>query len=129
MSVRNDRRRACVVPVAIFLLALSPATARAHWLKPEEIIAGLNQNPVLHDSVGLVQARTQANLSRLLVVTVRRSTWDQVPPEKRLSLAQDWYDTWRHNVDQGIVAIVDSKTEKSLVHFDGAGKAELVATP
>ena len=124
---RAQRRRGAALGAAFLLLFVLPVAARGHWLKPEEILAGLRQNPRLRDSVGLVDARVDPALPRLLVIKVKRDTWVQIPPDKRLALAQDWYDTWRHNVDAGIVAVLDAANDKSLIHFDGVGRAQLAA--
>ena len=125
MTVRHARRRFAAALGAALLLTFTHGTVHAHWLKPEEIIAGLNQDEVLRDHLGLVKAYTEPKLPRLLVIKVRRDVWDKVAAEKRLAMAQLWYETWRHNVDEGIVAIVDAATEKSLVHFDPNGVPQL----
>ena len=120
-----QRRHRAALGAALLLLFVLPAAARGHWLTPQEILAGLRQNPRLRESVGLVDARVDPALPRLLVIKLKRDTWEQIPADKRLALAQDWYDTWRHNVDGGIVALLDAANDKSLVHFDGAGRAQL----
>ena len=125
MTRCHAQRRCHAALGAAFLLSLLPVAALGHWLKPEEILAGLRQDPRLRQSVGLVDARIDPALPRLLVIKVKREPWDQIPPEKRLALAQDWYDTWRHNVDEGIVAILDAANDASLVEFDGLGRAHL----
>jgi len=115
--------------LSTLLLTLLPAAARGHWVKPEEIIAGLNQDPVLRDRLGVVQAYADPKLPRLLVIKVQRDIWEKVAAEKRLGLSQLWYETWHHNVDQGIVAVLDAKTDKSLVHYDANGLPQLVSDP
>jgi hypothetical protein len=127
MTKHPRQRRLRAALAAVLLLALTPAPALPHWISPEEIIAGIKQDPVLRQNLGVVDARVDPKLPRLLLVLVRRSTWDTVAPEKRIGMAQLWYETWRHNVDQGIVAVLDESTQKSLVHFDANGKAELRA--
>lgn len=111
---------------AAALLCLLPGAAPGHWIKPEEIAAGLNRNQELTKNAGLVRARIDPELPRLLVIEVRGETWQALPSQQRLFLAQTWHDDWRHNVDGGIVGIVDEKTQKPLVNYDSSGTARLV---
>lgn len=126
-AAQRRRRQAALgaaVPALLAVLSLlAAAPVGAHWVSPAEIVAGLNQNPALKQATGVVEARRDPALPRLLLIRVDRRVWDTVPLEKRLALAQDWHDTWRHNVDEGIIAILDAKTDDSLVQFDAAGRA------
>jgi len=124
-----ERRRCAALGAALLLSLLGPALARAHWIKPEEIIAGIKQDDNLRRNLGVVDARADPRMPRMLVIEIRRDAWDEVAADKRLGVAGLWYETWRHNVDQGIVAIVDAKTGQSLVHFDPAGRPQLVDEP
>lgn len=127
MTYHPRRRRLLWVAPVAALLFLTPAPARSHWMSPEEVAAGIKQDPVLREHLGVTDARPDPKLTRLLIVRIRRSTWDTVSPEKRIGMAQIWYETWRHNVDQGIVAVLDESNDQSLVHFDGNGRATLTA--
>ena len=117
--------------VGALLMAATPA--RAHWLRPEEIVAGIAADPQLQRSMGVTGARNDPDLPRLLIIRVQRDVWDRAPEAERRAQAEEWLTTWRHNVPQGIVAVVDARTEESLVNFDGVGNARLApatqATP
>lgn len=117
------RLRAALGAAAVTLLAAAPAAA--HWLEPEEIIAGLSQNQGLRQKAGLVSVRADPALPRLLVIRVNADQWQSLPAEQRLSLAQQWQDDWSHNVEAGIVAILDAKTDAPLVNYDATGTARL----
>jgi hypothetical protein len=65
-------------------------------------------------------------VSRLLVIRVG-SGCSKVPPDERTAAAEEWWALWRDAVPQGIVAVLDAETSASLVNFDPAGGARLVA--
>ncbi len=115
-------RRLCT---ALGVLAIAAAMASAHWLTPHEIVAGLANDRQLRDTVGVTGVRNDPKLPRLLIVTVRREVWDRVPEADRIKLAEEWLDTWRHSVPEGVVAVLDAATEQSVVNFDGLGHARL----
>lgn len=121
-----QRRLTAALGAAAVALLLSAATTAAHWLKPEEIVAGLSQNQGLRENAGLVSVRIDPDLPRMLVIRMNAAKWQALPAEQRVALAQQWHDDWRHNVEQGIVAILDADTGKPLVNYDAAGKARLV---
>ena len=110
---------------ALALLAVSAGMASAHWLRPEEIVADLANDPQLRQRVGVTGVHNDPKLPRLLIVNVRRGVWQSVPETERVRLAEEWLDTWRHNVPEGIVAVLDAATQQSLVNFDGLGHARL----
>lgn len=126
-TVKVVTRPPLVSGVRFLVLAaalLFGAPAGAHWLTPEEIIAGIG-NPALGAAVGITSVRSDPGLPRLLIISVDRDRWEAVPAPDRVKLAEDWYQTWRHNVSDGIVAIVDVATHQSVVHFDAFGKAAI----
>lgn len=124
MNLRAARRRPrWVAPGAVALLAgLALGAAEAHWIKPEDIVAGLNANQELKAKAGLLEARRDPKLPRLLLIEVDGAKWRALPPEQQRFLAGQWAEDWRHNVAEGIVGIVDRETQKSLVDFDATGK-------
>lgn len=95
-------------------------------MRPEDIVAGLANDPQLQQQVGVVAVERIPALPRLLVIKVRRAQWESVSAETRTKLAEEWLETWRHNVAEGIVAVLDAATEQSVVNFDGLGHARLV---
>ena len=119
-----------VFPTAlVFLCVLPSPAARAHWISPDEIIAGFRQNKVLQQQIGIAEAYRDPGLPRLLIIKVHRDRWESVPAAERIKLAEDWLETWHHNVDQGILGILDAATSESVVNFDADGNARLVERP
>ena len=116
--------RAALLAAALLVALAATTPAIAHWIKPEEIIAGL-QNPLLENAVGIAEAHRDPNLPRLLIIAIHSQRWEQVPEADRIKMAADWYQTWRHNVPEGIVAVVDADTHNSLIHYDGYGNATI----
>ena len=110
---------------AVLLAVVGTAGAHAHWMRPEDIVAGLANDAQLHDRLGVVAVHIEPQLPRLLIIKVDRARWDTVSPEARTTLAEEWLETWRHNVPEGIVAVLDAATEQSVVNFDGLGHARL----
>ena len=108
------------------LCVLCGGISFAHWTRPEDIVAGITQDAQLRDKVGVFDAYRD---KRLLVIQVLRARWDALPDAGRLKLAQDWRDTWRHNVPGGIIAILDATNDENLVHYDGNGHPHLIAAP
>ena len=100
--------------------------AAAHSLKPEQIVHGLASDPALRDSAGVVRVRQDPKLPRLLLIEVTRSRWETVAAADRTRVAEEWWETWRHNVPSGVVAVLDTATQRSLVNYDAQGRARLV---
>ena len=118
-------RRLAVWCGALALVASAPAAA--HWLKPDQIVRSLGSDPNLRDTTGIVRVRQDPKLPRLLVIEVNRARWETVPAADRTHVAEEWWATWRHNVPSGVVAVLDTVTQRSLVHYDAQGRAQLVA--
>jgi hypothetical protein len=114
-------------------LAIATAMASAHWLAPDEIVSGLANDPHLRDRIGVTGVRIDRKLPRLLIISVQRERWEQVPNADRIKLAEEWLATWRHSVPEGVVAVLDAATEQTLVNYDAFGQARLkppaVGTP
>jgi len=111
----------------VLLAVVGPAAAHAHWMRPEEIVAGLASDAQLRERLGVVAVQIEPRLPRLLIIKVDRTRWEAAPAETRTKLAEEWLETWRHNVPEGIVAVLDATTEQSVVNFDGLGHARLRA--
>lgn len=112
----------------VVLVALAGTTdAHAHWMRPDEIVAGLAADTQLRERFGVVAVHIEPQLPRLLVIKVDRTRWEAASPDTRTKLAEEWLETWRHNVPEGIVAVLDAATEQSVVNFDGFGHARLRA--
>jgi hypothetical protein len=104
-------------------LACATRGADAHWLRPEQVIAEL-QDGALRKAYGITEVARHPNMPRLLVVRVGPG-WAQLDPSKRRVAAEKWMARWRHVVPQGIIAILENGTDRSLVNFDAQGRAVL----
>lgn len=98
--------------------------AAAHWLAPEEIVAALNA-PAVRDALGVTGASRDAHAPRLLVIRVGARWYDVGAPIRRVQV-RDWAELWRHNVPQGIVAVLDDRTARPVVRFDPTGAVAAV---
>ena len=107
------------------LVVMGTAVAHAHWMRPEDIVAGLASDAQLRERLGVVAVQIEPQLPRLLIIKVDRARWEAASAEARTTLAEEWLETWRHNVPEGIVAVLDAATEQSVVNFDGLGHARL----
>jgi hypothetical protein len=104
---------------------VTAATGLAHTIPPDEVIARVLGERA---RAGVASAERDAKVSRLLVVRVG-APWTQLPAARRLELADEWRHLWRDAVPQGIVAILDAETGKTVVNFDGAGRAHVTPPP
>lgn len=101
--------------------------AAAHWLAPEALIAKL-QEPANRERFGITQVTRDPKLPRLLFVRVGPQ-WERVPAAERREAAEQWFHLWRGGIAQGIVAVLDDATGRSLVNFDANGRAQLTGAP
>ena len=111
----------------LVLLAVGMALAvpaAAHWLAPEEIVAALNA-PAVREAVGVTGASRDAHAPRLLVIRVGGRWYDLGASLRRVQV-RDWTELWRHNVPQGIVAVLDDHTARPVVRFDATGAVAAV---
>lgn len=106
------------------LLGLA-ATAAAHWVSPEDVVRELNV-PALRDSLGIVNAARDERTPRLLIVRVG-DRWYALSGSLRRAQAEQWRAVWRHNVAQGIVAVLDDRSERSVVRFGRDGRVATLA--
>ena len=93
--------------------------AGAHTPSPDAIVARLGGETARRDA-GVESAARDARLPRLLVVRVGPA-WTALPAERRAALAAAWWQAWRHAVPQGVVAILDAATGRSVVSFAADG--------
>ena len=126
MALQAPRRRWPLWGAALVVLAGTTSTY-AHWMRPEDIVAGLASDTQLRQRLGVIAVYIEPQLPRLLIIKVDRTRWEAASAETRTKLAEEWLETWRHNVPEGIVAVLDAATEQSVVNFDGLGHARLRA--
>ena len=124
---RDLRLRAWCFVVGIVVLAGMAPGARAHQLQPGHVISEIRSSPA-NDVFGIREVTRDPRLPRLLVIRVG-PRWTTVPASERRSVAERWMAHWRETVAQGIVAIVDAATDRSLVNFDAEGRARLTDVP
>lgn len=103
--------------------AAQPGTASAHTVPPEAIVAQLSSDPARREA-GVESAARDPRLPRLLVVRVG-PRWHELAEDRRRTLARSWWTAWRHAAPQGIVAVLDAATDRSVVHFGRDGTARL----
>jgi hypothetical protein len=115
-------RRGSLAALAVALLLGAPAASLAHWVSPDDVVAGL-RDPATRRAFGVVDVSRDARLPRLLVVKVGPG-WDGVDPELRRQAAEAWHELWREAAPAGVLAIVDAGG-RSLVGFDALGRARL----
>lgn len=108
-------------------LACATVIARAHWVQPEQVIAQLRV-PALRQAFGITEVTRHPDLPRMLVIRVG-PRWTEVAAPQRRAAAERWRHLWRHSVPQGILAILDAATDRSLINFDAEGRAMLRGAP
>jgi len=104
-------------------VACAVTGAAAHSVDPESVVRELRA-PALRERFDVRAVERHADLPRLLVVRVGPG-WPRVASGRRRESAEAWLARWRHAVPQGIVAIVDAASGRSLVNFDVGGRAVL----
>lgn len=109
----------------VLLVALAGVGA-AHWVAPETIVAGLNGDTA--KAGGVVRAERDLKEPRLLVIRVGPA-WYARPAAARRAQASAWFEHWRANVPQGIVAVLDARTDTPVVHFRRGAVAQVTDAP
>ena len=114
-------RRALELGIVAVLLALAwgAGSARAHWEDPAAIVADLNA-PAARAATGVESATRDPAAPRLLVIRVGER-WYQISVAIRVALVRDWFERWRRNVNQGIVSVIDARTEKPVARIAREG--------
>lgn len=118
------RRRLAALALAGTVWAAVPAGG--HTLSPDAIVAQLGGEAARREA-GVESAARDPRLPRLLVVRVGPA-WASLPVERRAALAAAWWRTWRHAVPQGIVAILDAASDRSVVRFAADGTPGIVGS-
>lgn len=114
-----------VLALGILLAALAARQpAQAHWVDPALIVDTLGNDAQLRQQLGVSSVNRDR---RLLIIRVQRRKWDSAAEPLRLRLASEWRDAWRHNVPNGIVAVVDAADDTPVVHYDRRGLPHLSA--
>ena len=99
--------------VLTVLLAASPVWS--HTMSPETIVAEAAK------AKGVEHAARDETNPRVLVIRVGEE-WFKLPEEARRQQATQWRDQWRESVEQGVVAVLDARTEAPAVRYGANGK-------
>jgi hypothetical protein len=96
-------------------VVLAAGAAWAHTASPESVVAEAAKAKGVERA-----ARDEAN-PRVLVIRVGEE-WFKLPEEARREQAARWRDEWRESVEQGVVSVLDARTEAPVVRFGAGGK-------
>jgi hypothetical protein len=107
------------IAAATALLALAAARAAAHWPSPESMVAALNA-PESRAATGVERAERDAANPRVLIVRVG-TRWFGREGADRLVQARCWREDWRRTVPQGVVAVLDARSDAPVVGFGPRG--------
>ena len=102
------------------LLVLLAAPALAHWVTPEAIVAGATAEQT-RSAWGVETAYCDEKVPRLFVIRVGARWYERSVADRRAQ-AQAWHELWRKNVPQGIVSILDARTNAQAVRFGRGGE-------
>jgi hypothetical protein len=111
--------------LALLVVLGIAARAVAHWVAPEDVVAALNA-PAARKATGVERAEQDPAAPRLLVIRVDAS-WYALPEGRRRSAAEEWLEHWRASVPQGVVSVLDARTDKPVVHFGRTGRVAGIA--
>jgi hypothetical protein len=109
---------------ALVVLVLAGSGA-AHWVAPEAVVAGLNDART-RETAGVERAERDGKAPRLLVIRVGER-WYGLSEAARRRWAEEWERLWRESVPQGVVSILDARTDTPVVRFGPRGRVTGVA--
>jgi len=115
------------VPAVLAMLVALAGGAAAHETRPEDILADLNSGQS-RTTRGVEGAERSPSNPRVLVIRVGRG-WYDLPPDSRRNLARLWLADWRKSVAQGIIAVLDARTDEPVVQFGAGGTVDRIAGP
>jgi hypothetical protein len=110
--------------LALTLLAYAgPGGVRAHHLAVSEVLETLNR-PDVKSRAGIHQAVVDLRLNRHLIIKVN-DTWHTLPATKRKQLAEVWRQLWQDAMKNGIVSVLDAKSNQPVVNYSPSGHVSL----
>ena len=124
---RRGRAGGLLPPALLTIVLAGAGLARAHWTSPDEVVAQVT-SPASRKSLGVESATHDPKNPRLLIIRVG-ADWYALPRAKRAKQSKEWLDLWHRSVEQGIVAILDAKTDKPVVRFVRTDVAETLDSP
>jgi hypothetical protein len=105
--------------VAVVLALGLARPAPAHSPTPASMLEALNA-PEARAALGVRRAEQDARNPRVLIVRVDRH-WFELDRAERLLQARIWRDDWRRAVAQGVVAVLDARTELPVIGYGPGG--------
>jgi len=109
--------------VAVVLALALAGHALAHSPTPASVLDALNA-PEARAALGVQRAEQDAKNSRVLIVRVA-PRWFELDRAERLLQARIWRDDWRRAVAQGVVAVLDARTDLPVIGYAPGGTAFL----
>ena len=116
-----SRRRLATIVLALGLAG----GALAHTPTPASMLAVLNA-PDAQEALGVQRAEQDRTNPRLLIVRVG-PRWFELDGTDRLLQARMWRDDWRRAVAQGVVAVLDGRTDLPVIGYAPGGTVFLRA--
>ena len=108
------------LPLVAIVVALGLArTAPAHSPTPASMLEALNA-PEARAALGVQRAEQDAKNPRVLIVLVE-PRWFELDRAERLLQARIWRDDWRRAVAQGVVAVLDARTDLPVIGYAPGG--------
>lgn len=108
------------------LLACVPP-AWAHTPAPEDVVATIAE-PAARVAAGVERAERDMRNPRVLLVRVGPD-WFARPRDARAAAAAEWREAWRRAVPDGVVAVLDAATDRSVVRWGPGGMVADVRDP
>jgi hypothetical protein len=106
-------------PLVVLLTMALVATARAHTPSADDVVASLG-TPAARVASGVERAERDLTNPRVLVVRVGAG-WFGLSRDVRAGMASEWYESWRRAVPQGVIAILDAHTDRTVVRYGRGG--------
>jgi len=95
------------------------ARAWAHAPSPDDVVASLVA-PAARVAAGVERVERDTTNPRLLLVRVGPG-WFALPRDARAEMAAEWHESWRRAVPQGVIAILDARTDRAVVRYGRGG--------
>jgi hypothetical protein len=101
------------------LVLLATTAAHGHTPSADEVVASIG-SPDARSVAGVERAEQDRANPRVLRVHVG-ARWFALPREARAARAVDWHAAWRHAVPDGVVAVLDARTDRPVVRYGRGG--------
>lgn len=109
--------------LAGLLLVVTTGLAHAHSETPDDVVAALGDAST-RARMGVEKVERDGANPRVLVLRVGKAWYEHSEDERREAAAR-WRERWQQAVPQGVVAVLDAKTEQPVVRFAPGGRVFL----